>query len=122
MTWTLNDKSGCVEKLMATRMMAHFSEIRGSGFGFASLETFRTNACGVSWPVAAATGTLPLRYYSREPAILPSRLHFLAKWHYRCRPSGSSFGFPEWRSRRESNPDLKFRKPPFYPLNYGASW
>src|SRR5260370_38910023 len=23
------------------------------------------------------------------------------------------------RSRRESNPDLRFRKPPFYPLNYG---
>jgi hypothetical protein len=21
--------------------------------------------------------------------------------------------------RRESNPDLRFRKPPFYPLNYG---
>jgi hypothetical protein len=25
-----------------------------------------------------------------------------------------------WRLHRESNPDLKFRKPPFYPLNYGA--
>ncbi len=24
-----------------------------------------------------------------------------------------------WRSRRESNPHLRFRKPPFYPLNYG---
>ena len=23
------------------------------------------------------------------------------------------------RSRRESNPHLRFRKPPFYPLNYG---
>src|SRR5207247_10497919 len=25
------------------------------------------------------------------------------------------------RSRRESNPHLRFRKPPFYPLNYGNS-
>jgi hypothetical protein len=24
--------------------------------------------------------------------------------------------------RRESNPDLRFRKPPFYPLNYGDCW
>jgi hypothetical protein len=27
--------------------------------------------------------------------------------------------FQRKRSRRESNPHLRFRKPPFYPLNYG---
>ncbi len=27
--------------------------------------------------------------------------------------------FLKKRPRRESNPDLRFRKPPFYPLNYG---
>jgi hypothetical protein len=26
------------------------------------------------------------------------------------------------RSRRESNPHLRFRKPPFYPLNYGNTF
>jgi hypothetical protein len=26
------------------------------------------------------------------------------------------------RSRRESNPHLRFRKPPFYPLNYGNKY
>ena len=26
----------------------------------------------------------------------------------------------DWWLRRESNPDLEFRKPLFYPLNYGA--
>ena len=26
------------------------------------------------------------------------------------------------RSRRESNPHLRFRKPPFYPLNYGNNF
>lgn len=26
-----------------------------------------------------------------------------------------------WYPRRESNPDLRFRKPPFYPLNYKGS-
>src|SRR5213595_163760 len=30
---------------------------------------------------------------------------------------GSLYRF--WRSRRESNPHLRFRKPLFYPLNYG---
>ncbi len=27
-----------------------------------------------------------------------------------------------WRPRRESNPHLRFRKPLFYPLNYGNKY
>ena len=30
-----------------------------------------------------------------------------------------SYRIARIRSRRESNPHLRFRKPPFYPLNYG---
>ena len=28
------------------------------------------------------------------------------------------YGVKEWQARRESNPDLWYRKPLFYPLNY----
>src|SRR5205807_6020676 len=34
-------------------------------------------------------------------------------------PALSVISKRDWRSRRESNPHLRFRKPPFYPLNYG---
>jgi hypothetical protein len=39
-------------------------------------------------------------------------------WHH---VSTAYVAVAELCPRRESNPDLRFRKPPFYPLNYGDS-
>jgi hypothetical protein len=53
----------------------------------------------------------------REQRNLRSRIQ--VNW---CRPTISPVldaEVGEQCPRRESNPDLRFRKPPFYPLNYG---
>ena len=65
--------------------------------------------------------------YSR-PELLPRRQHHsqLNVKHRSLIPHRKTVSTPEricqtsLYSHRESNPDLKFRKLPFYPLNYGS--
>ena len=56
----------------------------------------------------------------KKPATLERRTSF---WHRQKGVTknlgGNSFSSQLNYPRRESNPHLRFRKPPFYPLNYG---
>lgn len=70
----------------------------------------------LAWPFVARAGhAWPSPHYrSAREGILRSPLR-------RERGRGPVGPRPEWYSRRESNPDLRLRRPTFYPLNYRST-